>query len=744
MKSEFPPIILMFLFLTATAAFGAAWEGTDDFSTGISAGNWTTYQNYKGSMTVSGTNGHASFTVPISTTSQQQAIIIWKGTPPASNDWTAVCFGHNSADYLASGASAPFQLKFEVGNTANIYTSSYDDYYIMMNVGDYDPAGPFPAGEFQTRNTISGVGHDRQLVQATNNDFGLRLVHRGGIGGVIEAWYDATGTGSAWTLLDTLSMTNFSPSMVSTSTFTIFIASQTSYGPVTEGQIYADNFFLGNPPTIINQPASSINKAGTSATFSVLAGGTAPLSYQWRLNNTNLSGATLTNYYIASVQATNAGNYTVVITNVAGSVTSSVAALTVIFPPAITNQPVSITNVAGTTANFSVYAGGTLPLSYQWRFNNTNLAGATLTNYSIASVQGTNAGNYTVVITNIAGSITSSVAALTVVFPPTITNEPVSVTNVAGTTISFSVLAGGTSPLKYQWCFNSTNLLVNATNSALSITNVQATDVGNYSVVITNTVGSITSSVASLTVLFKPSITNQPVSVTNVAGTSTSFSVLAGGTAPLSYQWRFNNTNLTGATLASYTIASVQGTNAGNYTVVITNIVGSITSSVASMTVIFPPVITNQFASQTVLRGSNATFTVGATGTLPLAYQWRTNGIPYSGRITNWLTITNFQSTNEGRYDVFITNIAGSITSASAMLYFLPSNNASRLTSPAFVSNQFTLLLLGKATTNLIIQTSTNLITWTPLITNSSSSGVINFTDTNIVGDKRFYRARTP
>ena len=106
--------------------------------------------------------------------------------------------------------------------------------------------------------------------------------------------------------------------------------------------------------------------------------------------------------------------YTVVVTNVAGSVTSTVASLTVWVTPAITAQPQSRTNLAGTTANFSVTATGTAPLAYQWRFNGTNLAGATASNYPIASVQLSNAGNYTVVVTNVAGSVTSAVAVLTV------------------------------------------------------------------------------------------------------------------------------------------------------------------------------------------------------------------------------------------------------------------------------------------------------------------------------------------
>jgi len=91
-------------------------------------------------------------------------------------------------------------------------------------------------------------------------------------------------------------------------------------------------------------------------------------------------------------------------------VTSSIATLTVIAPPVITAQPQSLTNAAGATASFSVTATGA-NLSYQWKFNTTNIAGATGSTYSIANVQAANAGNYTVVVQNTAGSVTSSIAA---------------------------------------------------------------------------------------------------------------------------------------------------------------------------------------------------------------------------------------------------------------------------------------------------------------------------------------------
>src|SRR5207253_1984386 len=124
---------------------------------------------------------------------------------------------------------------------------------------------------------------------------------------------------------------------------------------------------------------------------------------------------------LSNVQSANAGSYRVVVSNRLGSVTSAVAVLTVLVPPAITLQPQSRTNIAGSTAIFNVSASGTVPLSYQWQFNGANIGGATATNLSLGNVQPGDAGNYAVIVTNTAGAVTSALASLTVLVPPTIT-----------------------------------------------------------------------------------------------------------------------------------------------------------------------------------------------------------------------------------------------------------------------------------------------------------------------------------
>jgi alpha-tubulin suppressor-like RCC1 family protein len=424
---------------------------------------------------------------------------------------------------------------------------------------------------------------------------------------------------------------------------------------------------VGAAPVITGQPQSRTNVAGTTASFSVAATGTAPLSYQWRFNGTPLSGQTGTGITLTNVQSTHAGNYDVVVTNFLGSVTSAVAVLTVWVPPSLTAQPQSRTNIAGTTASFSVTAAGTTPLAYQWQLNGTPVGSATGASYTITNVQAVHAGDYTVVVTNVAGSVTSVVAVLTVWVPPAITGQPQSRTNVAGTTASFSVAATGTAPLSYQWRFNGTPL-AGQTGTNLTLTNVQSIHAGNYAVVVTNVAGSVTSVVATLTVWSAPSITAQPQSRTNVAGTTASFGVTAAGTAPLAYQWRLNGTPLGSATGTSYAITNVQAAHAGDYTVVVTNMAGSVTSVVATLTVLALPSITAQPQSRTNVAGTLASFSVAVTGTAPLSYQWRFNSTPLSGQTGTNLTLTNVQSIHAGNYAVVVTNFLGSVTSVVATL----------------------------------------------------------------------------
>ncbi|HEU5080685.1 MAG TPA: DUF4082 domain-containing protein [Opitutaceae bacterium] len=266
--------------------------------------------------------------------------------------------------------------------------------------------------------------------------------------------------------------------------------------------------------------ASVSATAGQSATFAVAADGTAPFTYQWYKNNTAISGATAASYTIAALTTADAGNYTAVVKNSAGSTTSDVAALSVaaaMIAPSITTQPSSVSVTAGKAASFSVTASGSATLKYQWQKNGASISGANSATYSIASAASADAGTYTVVVSNSAGSTTSKAATLTVssattaptATAPSITSQPASITVATGASASFSVSTSGTAPFTYQWRKNGVNIS-GATSATYTISSVTTLSAGSYSVAVTNSAGSVISNGATLTVSSSSSSTVTP------------------------------------------------------------------------------------------------------------------------------------------------------------------------------------------------------------------------------------------
>jgi hypothetical protein len=168
-------------------------------------------------------------------------------------------------------------------------------------------------------------------------------------------------------------------------------------------------------PFILTQPQSVVAPLYTPATFSVSIFGSLPLFYRWFFNGTLIADATSASFGISSVTTSNAGNYSVVITNVYGSVTSSPAVLTVIWAPTITIQPVSQTTSAGGAVTFTIQVAAYPEPTYQWRLDGANISGATGSSYTIPSASFTNAGYYDVVVVNTAGTNISSSASLAIV-----------------------------------------------------------------------------------------------------------------------------------------------------------------------------------------------------------------------------------------------------------------------------------------------------------------------------------------
>jgi hypothetical protein len=352
-------------------------------------------------------------------------------------------------------------------------------------------------------------------------------------------------------------------------------------------------------------------------------------------------------------------------------VTSGAATLTVNVPPSITTQPLSKTVTTGQTATFSVTASGSGTLSYQWNKNGTAIGEATGASYTTpAALASDNGALFTVTVTDNVGNVTSNAATLNVNVPPSITTQPASKTVTAGQTASFSVAATGTATLTYQWSKNG-SAVSGATGASYTTPATAASDSGAlFIVTVSNDFGSATSSAATLTVNTPPSITTQPSNQTVTAGQSATFSVVASGPGTLTYQWLKNGGAISGATSASYTTPATTGADNGSlFTVTVSDSVGSVTSGAATLTVNAPPTVTSQPASQTVIAGQTATFSVSASGAATLTYQWKKNGTAIGGATSaSYTTPVTATSDNGAQFTVTVTNGAGNVISNAATL----------------------------------------------------------------------------
>ena len=431
-------------------------------------------------------------------------------------------------------------------------------------------------------------------------------------------------------------------------------------------------FALSSVLTIVRQPTNTSVVLGNSANLNLEATGTAPLTYQWRKGGANIGGATGTNYNIPSALASDAGNYDVVVMNgVGGSLTSSVATLTVLLPPTISQPPQSQFVIIGSNTTFSVTAAGTPTLNYQWRKGGVNIGGAVATNYSLTSVTTNDGAGYDVVVTNPYGSITSGVATLTVVFPPSITTQPTNQLVASGNSTSFSVTADGTPSLNYQW-HNGAGPILAATNSTYLLNPATTNDAGGYFAIVSNAYCQATSAVATLTVFIPASINSGPFSQLVAAHDTATFSVGAFGYPALSYQWLFNGADIPGANSSSLVITNVGTNHLGNYWVEAWNIYSAVTSTPAAL--LMSPSLQTPFAGLVGIWGRETTLSVSAWGSGNLSYQWYKDGVLVSGATNGSLVFPAVQFGDGGLYSVVVNSPYGSITNTPAQLVINPAN----------------------------------------------------------------------
>jgi alpha-tubulin suppressor-like RCC1 family protein len=472
------------------------------------------------------------------------------------------------------------------------------------------------------------------------------------------------------------------------------------------------------PPVIVTPPGAVSVPEGSTATFSVVASGSA-LSYQWKKGSTNIASADGASYTTPPNALSNNGDaYSVVISNSAGTATSAAAVLTVrAVAPLVVRQPAPVAVTAGQVASFQIEATGSAPLAIQWMRSGAAIVGANSARYSTPATQLADDGaTFSATVANAAGTATSASADLRVTAatePPSIVSMPQSLSVNVGQTASFSVTAAGTGPLVYQWKKLGVNL-AGATAASYSLVSAALADSGStWAVTVSNAAGSVTSAAAVLTVLPPaPNITSQPSDVNVVAGQPAVFNVIAAGSGTLSYLWRRGGVPIAGATQPSYTLATTaQVDNGATFSVDVTNTGGTLSSAVATLRVTQPAVaasIAAQPQTQSVTVGQSATFSVTASGTPPFSFAWQKNGSPIAGAsAASYTTPATALSDNGALFRVVVNNAVGVAATSNAVSLTVSTTGPSITTQPLS-----TAVLVGRPATFTVVATGTNPLTF--------------------------------
>jgi len=443
-------------------------------------------------------------------------------------------------------------------------------------------------------------------------------------------------------------------------------------------------------PLITLQPGSLSVLKGSNAVFEAAAEGVGPLSFRWRKDGVGLSdggrisGATSPLLTIQDVQAADAGDYSLNVGNAYRSASSAAASLSVLLPPSLTLQPADQSVLVTSNVSFTTAVAGTSPLSHQWQKNGQDISdtgritGAATGTLSITGLQTNDAGEYRLIVTNSYGVVTSEVARLTVLLPTLFVLSPTNQTWIAGSNGALHSLATGSEPITFQWYRGATVLIDDArvmgsTGDSLTVSNVQPGDAGTYKVVAMGPGGIATCQPTVVSVVVLPYVSIPPADHTVLAGTNVTLLVSAGGTAPLVYQWRFNEMPIPQGASTSLLLTNVQADDAGGYDVVVTNAYGAVTSVVAALTVVpSAPALAVEPRSQVASIGQDVLLSASAWGTDPIFYQWQRDGMDLPGENGAALSLVSVNGIQRAAYRVLASNKVGMAVSSNAVLSVVP------------------------------------------------------------------------
>ena len=418
-------------------------------------------------------------------------------------------------------------------------------------------------------------------------------------------------------------------------------------------------------PTV-TQPASVTVPLGQTATFSVTATGTGTMTYQWYKNGVPISGATSSTYTTpATASGDNGSSFTVTVVNSAGSATSATATLTVLLPPPVAKSLVP--SSAAPPYNSSVqlfpsFSGATTAVIGSHGVGSSDISTSAANGASYPTPPLTTTTTYTLTVTDSKGDVVSTTCVVT---PTPVTLTPISPANqtVAPAQISFSSSASGGATNAVTWTASTGTFSGNVWTPpmAAGTYTITATSVDEPSVFVTTTI-----------TLSAPVIMTQPANQHICTGSALTLSVTASYAS--SYQWSLNGTAIPGATNSIYIVSSAQSANAGNYSVTVTNGLGSVTSSVATVAVGSTSILANP-TSLSLMPTQTGLFSVSGQGLGQISYRWYqipsggTTGVALSGATSsNYTTPPVDTSYNGDQYYATVTDSCGTLTSTSATL----------------------------------------------------------------------------
>ena len=393
--------------------------------------------------------------------------------------------------------------------------------------------------------------------------------------------------------------------------------------------------YIDEPPTITGQPVDQVVSIGGQAAFAVQATGTEPLSYQWRLNDTVLSGATDRELVLTNVQAGQAGNYSVMVTNVAGWVLSSNALLTVTSMPA----PAGLVGWWAAESNALDSVGGNDGFPY-------GTVGYAEGKVGMAFALG-GGTNHSVRIADAAAlNPTNALTLETWVYVPEHSaNDSVVVAGKDNPRGARQYMLGMGNE-NGKWLFR----------AHVGVVGGGYHYIGGTTEVLTNTWYHAAMTYDGTTLkLYVNGKLDSSVALSGVITTSSNPLIIgAHATGPWGMLGRVDELSLYNRALTVGEITAIyEAGSMGKY-------------------IDEPPTITGQPVDQVVSIGGQAAFAVQATGTEPLSYQWRLNDTVLSGATDRELVLTNVQAGQAGNYSVMVTNVAGWVLSTNATLNVIP------------------------------------------------------------------------